>query len=136
MTGRKALLLKGGEVRLLRGKTVASCCRDCLRDRQRKGARSTDDTVTAEESLKIAKTRARGSVQAGRTETSESDHERVAHASQEGHRVAAAACAATAGENTRGGERDWIGFRLRRAEGHHGQEQSTHDRCFEDVCHL
>src|SRR5205085_11012835 len=90
----------------------------------------------AHESLKVAKTRPGRSVQGCRTEPREGKHQGVPHASEKGHRVRAAAGATAAGENTRGGKRDWIGFRLRSGEGDHRHQQSTHDRCFQKSSHI
>src|SRR5262249_48532129 len=83
-----------------RGEPVYSSRRGCVWGGGGEGDRKRDGGIATHECLEIAETRTRRSVQAGRTQTSERDHDRVAHASEEGHRVSATARAAAAGKNT------------------------------------
>ena len=74
-----------------RSKAIAAGGRDRLGDRESKCAIDSDSAGTAHEGLEVAEAGPSGGVQTGRTQASESDHDRIAHATQKSYRVSAAA---------------------------------------------
>ena len=93
--------------------TIASGNWDGLGNGQRKSAGSSNHAVARKERLKVAKTGTCRSVQAGRSQTSERDHESVAHATQKGYRVSAATRATCTSKNTGCGESHRVSFGFR-----------------------
>ena len=83
-----------------RRETIASGDRDGLCDRESKSAGSGYYAGTTHECLKVAETGTCRGVQAGRSQTSERDHKRVAHATQKRYGVSAAAGATCTREST------------------------------------